>query len=164
MSFVHGTDGLPHDVSQGLALMTKAGEQGHVRSLYGIGEYYRLGMFGVPKDASQSVAWHRKAADLGYDLSQDAVGIAYLSGLGVPKNINQAIFWFRKAADQGDDIAQFILGRTYEQGQHSQSPPTCLKRRQQRNIRSKAIHEASLNGSSHSRDAFDRRVTHESLG
>jgi TPR repeat protein len=116
MRFVHGDDGLPQDVPQGLALMAKAGEQGNVRSFSAIGDLYRSGLHGVPKDLAQSVVWYRKAADLGYPLAQDSLGIAYRHGLGVRKDIEQAIFWLRKAADQDDALAEFILGEIYEDG------------------------------------------------
>jgi TPR repeat protein len=118
--FVTGDDGLPKDVAQGLELMTKAGEQGYVRSFSVIGDIYRRGA-DVPKDLGQAAAWYHKAADLGYPLAQLSLAVAYDSGSGVPKDIKQARYWFRKAAEQNDEAAQFILGRNYEYGIDTES-------------------------------------------
>jgi TPR repeat protein len=115
-NFVAGHDGLPLDILQDFALMTKAGERGDAHSFSVIGDLYRSGLHGVPKDLAQEVVWYRKAADLEYPLAQNSLGMAYRHGLGVRKDIDQAIFWLRKAADQDDAVSEIFLGEIYEDG------------------------------------------------
>lgn len=111
----------PHDVSQGLALMTKAANQGLLHCQNEMGSLYQHGMFDVPKDMVQAVAWYRKAAEAGYALSEVSLGNAYKFGEGVQQDSTQAALWYQKAeaqyqkeADQGDVPAELALGMGYE--------------------------------------------------
>ncbi|SDR49451.1 hypothetical protein SAMN05443245_6415 [Paraburkholderia fungorum] len=116
-----GPFGLPHDVSQGLALMTKAADQGLAHCQNEMGSLYQHGMWDVPKDMAQAVAWYRKAAEAGYAVSEVSLGNAYKFGEGVQQDENQAALWYQRAqvqykkeADQGDVPAELALGMGYE--------------------------------------------------
>jgi uncharacterized protein len=120
MRFVMGNSVVPHDVSQGLLLMQKAGEHGYIHSFHAIADFYRTGggygRYGIREDTAIAISWYRRAADLGDAPSQGRLGLFYQYGQGVPKDVAQAISWYRKAADQGDFVSQNSLGRIYEYG------------------------------------------------
>lgn len=116
MRFVMGNSVLPHDVSQGLVLMQKAGEHGYIHSFSAIADFYRTGGYGISEDTAIAISWYRRAADLGDAPSQGRLGWIYQYGRGVPEDVAQAISWYRKAADQGDFVSQNSLGQIYEYG------------------------------------------------
>ncbi|MBA9859633.1 tetratricopeptide repeat protein [Ralstonia insidiosa] len=117
------TSSFPRDVPRGLTLMKKAADQGHVRSMEAIAEYYRNGLFGVRKDAVEATAWHRRAAELGYALAEERLGNAYEFGQGVDQDSALAEEWYQRStkhylkdAEEGDVSAQLAVGMGYELG------------------------------------------------
>lgn len=120
LRYVEGLRVQLRDVSQGLALMSRAVDHGSGSCAESIGELYRNGLFGVPKDTVQAAAWHRRGAEMGDTLAEGRVGIDYQFGIGVKQDSAQAAYWYRKeveqmrkAAEQGDVVAQLNLGEAY---------------------------------------------------
>ncbi|MEX5832867.1 tetratricopeptide repeat protein [Ralstonia solanacearum] len=118
-----GTSSFRRDIPRGLALMKKAADKGHVRSMEAIAEYYRNGLFGVRKDAVEATAWHRRAAELGYALAEARLGNAYEFGQGVDQDSALAEEWYQRSAkhylkdaEEGDVSAQLAVGMGYELG------------------------------------------------
>ena len=53
----------------------------------------------------------------GNDVSQNFLGIFYITGQGVEQSDSEAIKWFKKSAEQGNMYSQYNLGTFYLTGQ-----------------------------------------------
>lgn len=106
--FIWGENNNRPDISEGLAWLTTAGNNGHVIAQYLLGNHYSAhGCLGYhPKEAFK---WFQKAADQGYDNAQYEVARHYLDGIGVKENKEKAFEYFTKAAEQGHDFAPIRL-------------------------------------------------------
>lgn len=93
-----------------------AGEQGHARAQYDLGECYSNGL-GVPKNAVKAVEWYSKAAGQGIADAQIKLGDLLSAGNGVPKDAAAAAKWYTQAAEQGRAAAQVKLGDCYIEGE-----------------------------------------------
>jgi tRNA A-37 threonylcarbamoyl transferase component Bud32 len=99
-------------LTEGVALLTKAGALGDVRAMLALGEtYFEKG------DKQREMYWYQKAAEKGDVLGMlDLAGIYEAGGSGVPPNYELAAQWFRKAAAHNSSSATYSLAQMYEQG------------------------------------------------
>jgi len=111
---LHG-DGISADASQAAVFYRKAGELGHRRAAFMLGECYRHGI-GIACDHSQALVWYRKAARL-FD-AKLALADMYYFGLGVEQNYREALRWYEQAVGQHQDAyAMYSLGYCLLYGQ-----------------------------------------------
>ena len=106
---------IPQDDNKAVKWFRKAAEQGHVGSMYNLGNLYELSN-GVPHDYGEAVNWFRKAAEHGHGDSMYNLGVLYGLGNGVPRDYCEAANWYRKAAEQGHVKAMKCLAEYYEKG------------------------------------------------
>jgi TPR repeat protein len=96
------------DLKQAVAFYRKAGELGHSRAAFMLGECYRYGI-GVESDPVQAMVWYRKAARL-FD-AKLALADMYYFGQGIAQNQREAMRWFTHAVEQHEDAyAMYSLG------------------------------------------------------
>lgn len=107
---------IPCDEALAFQLFLKAAEQGHVRSMYMLGNIYQNGR-GVEENQKEAFKWYLKAAENQSIDAQLNVGLMYQRGLGVERNEILALQWLQQAADNGHAGAQCQLGGIYRLGQ-----------------------------------------------
>jgi len=98
-AFMQG-DGVPADMEKAAVLYRKAGELGHRRAAFKLGECYRYG-WGVEQDSAQAVLWFRRAITL-FD-AKVALGDLYYEGSGVEQSHREAWRWYEQALAQHED-------------------------------------------------------------
>jgi Sel1 repeat-containing protein len=104
-------------LTEGVALLTKAGALGEVRAMLELGGIYGQEGDGHIYDRQRQLYWYQKAADKG-----DVAGMIRLGGIyevgspGVPPNLAQAAIWYSKAVAHGSIPATYILATMYENG------------------------------------------------
>lgn len=103
--------------ADGLALLRKAADQGHVEAQFVLGNAYRLGAHGVMPDSVEAAKWYRKSAEQGHPYAQFSLALALRNGDGVKQDLAESIVWYRKSAEGGADKAQFNLGNAYWNGE-----------------------------------------------
>lgn len=107
--------GVPRDEEKAAALYRKAGELGHRRAAYMLGECYRHG-WGIAPDDTQAVTWYRRAVTL-FDAKM-ALGDMYYEGRGVARNAREAYRWYEQALAQHEDAyALYCVGFCLLHGQ-----------------------------------------------
>jgi len=108
-------DGVAGDASQAVAYYRKAGELGHRRAAFMLGECYRHGI-GTEPDPGQAMVWYMTAARL-FD-AKLALADMYYFGRGVVQNYREALRWFIQAVEQHEDAyAMYSLGFCLLHGQ-----------------------------------------------
>ena len=103
------------DYKKALFWLTKAAEQGHVKSQHSVGFMHYKGE-GTQIDYETAFHWYTKAAEQGYTPSQNNLGCLYRDGRGVTEDFEEAFIWFSIAAEQGIAISQCNLGLIYLEG------------------------------------------------
>jgi hypothetical protein len=93
--------GVAHDNSKALALLTRAADRGNPAAQTALGIRYATGD-GVPQDAYAAAAWYGKAAHNGYTRAQMLIGLAHATGEGVQQNYVEADTWLVLAAASGN--------------------------------------------------------------
>jgi hypothetical protein len=91
-------------------------KQGDIRAQNALGILYSEGHPGIPKNDKEALRWFRLAAEQGDALSQDNLGLFYLTGRGCQKDFKKAARWYRLSADQGEDDAQVATGVMFGNG------------------------------------------------
>lgn len=105
-----------------LDLMMSSAEQGHVESLYEVGQYYVRGLDESSIDAANYKAkafeWCHKAANCGHASARIFVGQCYMQGITsvVEKNTQKAFEYYLKAAKQRHERGMLLVGCCYQDG------------------------------------------------
>ena len=107
----------------GLALLTKAANEGYAPAEFHLGKLYENGEGGLTKDPASARRWTERAAQAGEPRAMHNLALYYFDGVGGPKDLIEAADWFRKAAAAGVVDSQYNLGRLYEQGYGVQRDP-----------------------------------------
>ena len=107
----------------GLALMTKAANEGYAPAEFHLGKLYENGEAGLVKDPAAARRWTERAAQAGEPRAMHNLALYYFDGVGGSKDLIEAADWFRKAAGAGVVDSQYNLGRLYEQGYGVQRDP-----------------------------------------
>ena len=110
-----GHHGLPEDMSQIVAWLRKAGEQGHLSAQTWLASIYYDGEK-VPQDKAEAAVWLRKAAGQGDVESQEKLARMYHTGDGIPRDGKQAVFWYGKLAEKGSVDSMMTIAGIYAEG------------------------------------------------
>lgn len=110
-----GHHGLPEDMSQIVAWLRKAGEQGHLSAQTWLASIYYDGEK-VPQDKAEAAVWLRKAAGQGDVKSQEKLARMYHTGDGIPRDGKQAVFWYGKLAEKGSVDSMMTIAGIYARG------------------------------------------------
>lgn len=113
MMYYHG-QGIPEDEKLAIYWLKKAAAQGHVESMFELGNAYLLGHQAamlVPDPDREAALWYFQAASAGHAEAQYHLGLLFLAGKGVVDSRKEAMNWFRKAAAQGHPEAKRALGK-----------------------------------------------------
>lgn len=87
----------------------KAAGQGHVESMFRLGELYFYGK--IQRSYPEALKWFRRAAEAGHAIAALRLGEFYqVHHVGLPADLAEAERWFRIAAREGNSDAQFRLG------------------------------------------------------
>ena len=108
-----GTELLPHDEARAIALLEKAGEQGHEESigtLYGIYYHHLQKNEQDTKTQERFIYWLEKHAAMGNAQSQGTLAELYFQGRYTPANPSKALYWAEEGAKQNNRQALFIMG------------------------------------------------------
>jgi TPR repeat protein len=99
----------PEMQAEGLGLMERAIESGHIRATLMLAEAYRRGENGLPKDEAKAEAVLKPAAERGDADCQMALASLYKFGESFAERRDEAQGWLQRAADQGHPNALEIL-------------------------------------------------------
>lgn len=95
--FAYAKDESRRSAQDGLALMKRAAEMGHVEAMFMVGQCYRFGSHTrrkpIEKDISQAMIWLEKAANAGNDRACEYIANMYLNGDGVHQNSWEGARW-----------------------------------------------------------------------
>lgn len=95
--FSYAEDSCRKSAQEGLALMTRAAQMGHVEAMFIVGQLYRygsrVGNKPVEKDISQAMPWLEKAAHAGNHKACGYLANIYLNGDGMTKNAREGAKW-----------------------------------------------------------------------
>ena len=114
-AYALGHYGLPQDMSQIVAWLRKAGEQGHLPAQTKLATIYYDGEK-VPQDKAEAAVWLRKAAGQGDVKSQEKLARMYHTGDGIPRDGKQAVFWYGKLAEKGSVDSMMTIAGIYARG------------------------------------------------
>lgn len=115
LASIHFSGELGPDPQTAVKWLTKAAEQGHLRSQRMLGQIYHDGKLGAP-DYAAAAKWFTMAADRGSIPSQHLLGKLYRDGkLGAP-DYEAAVHWFTQAASTGHVMSQSRLAGIYYDG------------------------------------------------
>jgi TPR repeat protein len=95
--------------AEGLALMKRSIESGHVEATLMLATAYGRGSMGMPKDEIGAEALLKPAAERGDADCQVALASLYKFGDSFAARRNEAQVWLQRAADQGHPKASEIL-------------------------------------------------------
>jgi TPR repeat protein len=105
-------DGVDQDDDLTLEWYIKVAEQGHVLSMYGLGQFYYHN-----DDPPEAAKWLLKAAELGHVDAQCGVGMYYYMIRNNEEGAAAKAFeWSKKAGDAKHPTGQYNVGRCYEEG------------------------------------------------
>ena len=104
-------DGVTKDTEEGTKWSKKTALQGDIYAAHNFGITIHKGI-AVPVDLQESVKWLRMGAENGYVLSQDLLGLIYLSDDSL-KDHEEALKWFKMGAEQGNAHSLYSLGWLY---------------------------------------------------
>jgi uncharacterized protein len=86
----------------------KAAGQGHVESMFRLGELYFYGK--IQRSYPEALKWFRRAAEAGHAIAALRLGEFYqVHHVGLPADLAEAERWFRIAALKGNSDAQYLL-------------------------------------------------------
>lgn len=95
--FAYAKDSCRQSAQEGLSLMQRVAQMGHVEAMFLVGELYRFGSRvgdkHVAKDIPQALIWFEKAANAGSHKACSYLASMYLNGDGVPKNTREGAKW-----------------------------------------------------------------------
>jgi TPR repeat protein len=100
--------------SEGLALMNRAIENGHIEATLMLATAYGRGSMGMPKDEAKAEALLKLAAERGDADCQMTLASLYRFGDSFAARRDEAQVWLQRAADQGHPKALEILGSESE--------------------------------------------------
>jgi TonB family protein len=103
-------NGLPKDVSAGLANIRMAGKWNYGPALLFLGESEMRGIW-VPKNPTKGLSLMRRAARVGDREAQLTLGEIYEKGVGVTTDVHQAERYYRLCAGSGSPDCQLRLGK-----------------------------------------------------
>lgn len=99
----------PEMRTEGLALMSRAIESGHLQATLMLATAYGRGSMGMPKDEAKAEALLKPAADRGDADCQVTLASLYKFGDSFAARRDEAQVWLQRAADQGHPKALEIL-------------------------------------------------------
>ena len=99
----------PEQRREGLGLMGRAIDNGHIEATLMLATAYGRGSLGMPKDESQAEAILQPGAERGNADCQFVLAALYKFGESFAHRRNEAYVWMRRAADQGHADALRIL-------------------------------------------------------
>jgi TPR repeat protein len=108
--------------SEGLALMNRAIENGHIQATLMLATAYGRGSNGMPKDEAKAEALLKPAAERGDADCQMTLASLYKFGETFTAQRDEAQVWLQRAADQGHPKALVILRSEQEQVQRPAGP------------------------------------------
>ena len=103
------------DYKKALFWLTKAAEQGHIKSQHSVGFMHYKGE-GTQIDYETAFHWYTKAAEQGYTPSQNNLGCLYRDGRGVAEDVEEAFIWHSMGAEKGNASCACNLGLMYLEG------------------------------------------------
>jgi TPR repeat protein len=95
--------------SEGLALMNRAIENGHIQATLMLATAYGRGSLGMPKDETKAESLLKPAAERGDADCQMTLASLYKFGDTFAARRDEAQVWLQRAADQGQPKALEIL-------------------------------------------------------
>ena len=98
--YYYGNNGKQKDDEAAAQWYLKAAEQGHLESLYCLGN-----MLKEVCEFEDAFGCFQQAAEHGHAAAQYELGVAYSLGLGIEQNNEESMKWYRKAAEQGHEEA-----------------------------------------------------------
>ena len=108
--------------SEGLALMNRAIENGHIQATLMLATAYGRGSMGMPKDEAKAEALLKQAAERGDADCQMTLASLYKFGETFTAQRDEARVWLQRAADQGHPKALEIFRSEQEQVQRPAGP------------------------------------------
>ena len=100
---------------QGLELLKKAANEGHLRAMNDLGMMYYRG-YGVKQNYDEAKKWFQRASEGGNNFAYSNLALMYEKGQGVPKNTQRALYMYLVLAKEGDAEAMEDVGRMYYNG------------------------------------------------
>ena len=112
------------NVKRARQYLQESGDNGNVEAIHELIDGYEMETFDENAKFESFELWMRrsgiqflrKAADKGNALAQDAMGMAYWSGIGVQGDRRTAFEWYQKAASKHYPDALLHLARCYRNG------------------------------------------------
>ena len=121
-----GDLGVPQDTKEGLKMVRRAAEGGHIDAQMGLYGVYATGLVAdIPKDMEEAVKWLLKAVDRKIDEKKPAEkekilkAWYWLAGYYLSdevKDYAEGVKWLRKAAEKGSPEAMMALAGCLQQG------------------------------------------------
>jgi TPR repeat protein len=108
--------GTPQNVTEGIALVTKAAEKNYGDALIFLSDIYREGSDGIAKDPQKSFAYQKRAADLGEPMALFNMGCLYDGMTPTDENQKIAFSYYQKAAEKKFIPAYHNTGFCYHKG------------------------------------------------
>lgn len=104
-----------YDPNLAVDFLTKAAAEGHIKSMWTLGDEYASGS-AVPPNPGLAEDWYARAAQSGTSWEKHKLGQMYLRGESIRKDLGEAVRWLQAAADAGLCDAQYELGKLLEEG------------------------------------------------
>ena len=104
------------ELSEALAMLREAADQGHMLAQANVGNSYRFGQ-GFQIDDRLAMYYFEKAALQGHRVCQYNTGLGYRDGRGCEQSFELAVEWYEKSARNGYANAQYELGALCYSGQ-----------------------------------------------
>lgn len=102
-------DGVPRQPAEGLDLLEKSADQGHLEALRALGTYCYSGDFGVAQDHARSRALLAQAAAQEDGFAMMMLGYMNQMGYGGERNPEQAAYWYRRASAVGYPLPSVMM-------------------------------------------------------
>jgi TPR repeat protein len=112
----------PETRAEGLALMNRAIEHGHIEATLMLATAYGRGSLGMPKDEAKAESLLKPGAERGDADCQMTLASLYQFGDMFGARRDEAQMWLQRAADQGHPRAVEILGSGSEEMQRPAEP------------------------------------------
>jgi TPR repeat protein len=118
---IEGKGTVPKDIKAGVQWLKKAGHQGHIEAMSGLGSVHAegIGVPSTPENHKKAVKWFRKAAVKNHGKSARELAFLLIAGKGVPKSLKKGLMWLEKAWTYGDAFGPALnyLGMMYATGE-----------------------------------------------
>ncbi|MCC5986554.1 MAG: sel1 repeat family protein [Pararhodobacter sp.] len=109
-----GDGGPERDQDEAFRIWHPAAEEGHARSQWRLGWFYRHGRGGAERDHGEAARWLEMAVGQGHAQSMNDLGELYLGGhAGLERDEDRAYELFSQAAQTSPRAAAFNLARMY---------------------------------------------------